>query len=190
MPSKNSFTQIGSVDFIFCSWYILCQMVKSVSCVIFNRSKGSVLLIKRRDIPVWVLPGGGIEPGESPEAAALREAEEETGLKLTLARHIASYQPINRLTKPTNLYECEVIAGTPKTGSETREIGFFSLDNLPKRLVPFYKTWIDDALLDKKEELTKTIEKTSYFTFFHYLFTHPLLVFQFLLTRVGLHFNR
>ena len=30
----------------------------------------------------WHVPGGGIEPGESPEAAALRETAEETGLRL------------------------------------------------------------------------------------------------------------
>jgi ADP-ribose pyrophosphatase YjhB (NUDIX family) len=30
----------------------------------------------------WTLPGGGIEFGESPEAAVVREVEEETGLKV------------------------------------------------------------------------------------------------------------
>lgn len=165
-------------------------MENSVSAVIFNPQKTSVLLLKRRDIPVWVLPGGGIEEGESPEEAALREAEEETGLKLQLERKIAFYSPQNQLTRPTHFFECSVKEGTPKTGAETREIAFFSLSSLPKKLVPFYKTWIDDALLQKKEVLEKTIEKTSYWTFLQYLICHPLLVLQFLLTRVGIHLNR
>lgn len=32
------------------------------------------------DGPIWVLPGGGVEPGESPEKASIRELWEETGI--------------------------------------------------------------------------------------------------------------
>lgn len=163
---------------------------QSVSCVIFSPSKDKVLLIKRRDIPVWVLPGGGIDPGEMPEKAALREAEEETGLKIASLRKVAFYQPANRLTKPTHFYECKTSEEVPYTGPETREIAFFPLNALPRKLVPFYKTWIEDALLFSPEVLQKKIRKTSYWTFLRYLICHPLLVLQFLLTRVGIHLNR
>lgn len=166
------------------------KMGEAVSCIIFNEAKDQVLLIKRRDIPVWVLPGGGIDENEAPEEASLREALEETGCTVKLERKIAFYQPANRLTRPTHFFECSILEGKPKTGPETREIAFFPLDNLPAKLVPFYKTWIDDALLFSDIVLEKTIEKTSYWTFLQYLATHPLLVFQFLLTRAGIHWNR
>lgn len=146
-------------------------------------------MIKRRDIPVWVLPGGGIEEGESPECGALREAEEESGLKLKIERKIAFYTPINRLTNPTHFFELSVIEGIPQVGSETREIGFFSIHELPKKLVPTYKLWIEDALLFSKEVLQKKIQKTSYLMLIRYLISHPILVIQYLLTKIGIHMN-
>jgi 8-oxo-dGTP diphosphatase len=53
---------------------------------------GRVLLQQRDDIQPpagygrWAMPGGGIEPGEAPRAGALREFEEETGVRLTRLR--------------------------------------------------------------------------------------------------------
>jgi predicted NUDIX family NTP pyrophosphohydrolase len=37
-----------------------------------------------RDAGAWMIPKGGIEPGESPAEAALREFEEETGMHLAV----------------------------------------------------------------------------------------------------------
>ena len=49
---------------------------QAVYGIVFNEERTKVLLIKRLDIPVWVLPGGGLDPGESPEAGAVREVLE------------------------------------------------------------------------------------------------------------------
>ena len=49
--------------------------------IVVRRDDGSVLAFERTDIPgQWQLPQGGIEKGETPEAAAWRELAEETGL--------------------------------------------------------------------------------------------------------------
>ena len=43
-----------------------------------------VLLTLRSDLPVWCLPGGAIEAGESLVEAAKREAQEETGAEVEI----------------------------------------------------------------------------------------------------------
>ncbi len=45
--------------------------------------EGRVLMVYERERECWELPGGGIEPGESPRAAAVRELWEETGQPVT-----------------------------------------------------------------------------------------------------------
>jgi 8-oxo-dGTP pyrophosphatase MutT (NUDIX family) len=52
----------------------------AVVAVIVTSAEG-VLAGRRRDgMPGWTFPGGGIEPGETAQEAAVREVREETGL--------------------------------------------------------------------------------------------------------------
>lgn len=161
---------------------------ESVSVVIFNVDRTRVLLVKRRDIPVWVLPGGGIDPLESPENAAIREILEETGFHVSIKRKIADYQPVNRLTKRTHFFECAITSGQATTNSESQAIQFFPLNDLPI-LPPPYKSWINDALNPQKEIIRKKIEGVSYFILIKLLLQHPILVSRYLLTKIGIHLN-
>lgn len=99
-------------------------MKQAVTTIIFNEKRTEILLIKRRDVPVWVLPGGGIEAGETPEDAAVRETFEETGCQVSITRKVAQYTPINKLSHFTYFFECAVLSGAPATGPETKEIRF------------------------------------------------------------------
>jgi putative (di)nucleoside polyphosphate hydrolase len=52
-----------------------------VGLALFNR-QGRVFVAKRKDTPdAWQMPQGGIDKGEEPKAAALRELKEETGVE-------------------------------------------------------------------------------------------------------------
>lgn len=67
--------------------------------IVIKRRNGSIILIKRRNPPyqgLYALPGGFVEEGETVEAAAIREAEEETGLKVKLTNLIGVYSDPNR----------------------------------------------------------------------------------------------
>jgi 8-oxo-dGTP pyrophosphatase MutT (NUDIX family) len=48
-----------------------------------------VVLLKHKRLGFWLQPGGHIDPGETPWGAALREAQEETGLAVRFAEGLA-----------------------------------------------------------------------------------------------------
>ncbi|MBI3855642.1 MAG: NUDIX hydrolase [Planctomycetes bacterium] len=51
-----------------------------------------ILLVKARDKNNWQLPGGRLEPGESPAEAVVREVKEETGLRARVGRLTGRYR--------------------------------------------------------------------------------------------------
>ena len=51
--------------------------------MLFRDQDGAILLVRPTYKPFWDLPGGYVEPGESPRAAAIREVAEELGLKIS-----------------------------------------------------------------------------------------------------------
>ncbi|MEM7174569.1 MAG: NUDIX domain-containing protein [Chlamydiota bacterium] len=159
------------------------QERESVNGVIFSPDRTEVLLIKRRDLPVWALPGGGIEQGETPARAAVREVEEETGYRVTLTRKIAEYTPVCRLALVTHVYECAIAGGKPALTDETCGIQFFPLASLPSRLPPPYPDWITDATLVSSTMLRKKITSVTYKALCKHAALHPILVARFLWSR-------
>lgn len=160
---------------------------KSVAGVIFSPDRRSILLIKRRDVPIWVLPGGGIDPGETSEHAMIREILEETGFTVKADRLVGDYLPINRLSKHTHLYECKVLSGKETLSEETNGVAFFPLTKLPL-MPPPYPEWIQDTILQLPPQ-RKLMTSVNYFTLFKNLILHPVLVLRFLSARLGLAIN-
>ena len=58
--------------------------------VIFDE-ESRVLLCHRTDMDAWNLPGGGVEGGESPWDAVVREVMEEVGLEVRVERLVGIY---------------------------------------------------------------------------------------------------
>lgn len=160
---------------------------ESVAGVVFSPDRKSVLLIQRRDVPIWVLPGGGIEKGESAEQAIEREILEETGYEVRAVRWVGRYHPINRLAKKTALIECEVVGGASRLSSETRGVRFAALDALPP-FPPPYQEWIEEGF-SNLPTIERSLNSVNYVTLFQYAMTHPVFVLRFLLARLGLPWN-
>lgn len=159
--------------------------------ILFSRDFFSVLLIKRRDVPIWVLPGGGIEDNETPDSACAREVLEETGLTVTCTRKVGTYLPINRLASPTHVYECtsndthEVLI--PQTESE--KVQFWPLNALPDTLFFVHKNWIDQALKKTDMPVVKMLDEMTYLKALTLILQHPILSFRYLLARLGCPIN-
>lgn len=151
--------------------------------IIFNENDKQLLLVKRHDVPVWVLPGGGIDQGETPEIAVRREVFEETGYRISIIRQTAEYHPINRLAALTYVFLCRIEEGEPQTSSETASIAFFSLQNLPKSLLSVHRDWLNDALTHSTI-VKKPLTQVTYWAVFKHLLKHPMHVLRFLWTRL------
>ena len=66
------------------------EMVLAAGGVVLDRSNGDVkvALVHRPRYDDWSLPKGKLEPGEGAEEAALREVQEETGLRCALGEPV------------------------------------------------------------------------------------------------------
>ncbi len=111
--------------------------------------KGKILLTKRRDYPVWCIPGGHLSPGESVLDAAVREAREETGLGVQITNFVGLYSLPHKWEKGS----CEIILqGKVSSGKlvrvteETIDARYFSIDELPSDLVGWQFHEAVDAL--------------------------------------------
>ena len=101
---------------------------------------GRILLVRQIDSGKWTTVGGVIEPDESPEEAARREAQEEAGVVVRLQRLVGAVGgPEYRITYANGdqaacvaiIYDATVEAGDPgPDGDETSEIGWFDVDDL------------------------------------------------------------
>jgi 8-oxo-dGTP pyrophosphatase MutT (NUDIX family) len=104
-----------------------------VAAVCFIDNRGSLLTVRKRATRAFMLPGGKIEPAESPRAAAAREVTEElgircdpTGLEL-LGRWAADAANESDTTLDAHVF---VFSGeiSPTASSEIEEIRWISLD--------------------------------------------------------------
>ena len=117
--------------------------------VIIPDERGRILLQKRTDGDFWSLPAGGMEPGETPTQAAIREVREETGLEVELVRFLGLYSDPelctvypagNRMQLVGASFLARIIGGEMiDSNEETAELRWFAPDALPDNMTPLSK---------------------------------------------------
>jgi len=158
------------------------------SVIAYDKSKKRIVLVKRRDIPVWVIPGGGVEVGESPEQAAVRETKEESGFIVKIVRKVAVYTHIGS-HKKNHLFEAIIVGGEARTNSEAKEVKLFSLDELPEPRHPHLDSWLNDLQKNSRSLIKKEIQGFTIKQALRQIHKHPTMVIRFILTQFGIRIN-
>ena len=111
--------------------------------VIFNQNQ-QVMLCHRRDQDLWNLPGGGVEPGELPEQAIIREIKEEIGCKAEIKMLTGIYHKPEQ-NEIVFQYIAVITDGTASLSDECDAIEYFDIAKLPANTAPRQVQGIQDA---------------------------------------------
>jgi 8-oxo-dGTP diphosphatase len=108
--------------------------VQLAGCIIKDAS-GKVLLM-HRDTPKrtqWEIPGGGVDPGETPEQTAVRELKEELDVGVKLVRKIGSKEfEEDGESHEYHWFEAEIIENEPRLAEPDMydDLRYFKIDEL------------------------------------------------------------
>jgi 8-oxo-dGTP diphosphatase len=88
------------------------------ACVVMLKDR-QVLMVHQtyRGERIWTFPGGSIEPGETPEQAAIREVREEVGLHIEIVQQLCQVPR----TAASGIYYCylgRVVGGQVQLGHD------------------------------------------------------------------------
>lgn len=98
---------------------------------------GRILLVRRAMNPEkgkWSIPAGFVDSGEDPKETAVREAAEETGLRVTISGLVDVYfnPPAEPGASIFILYKAEWVDGILIAGDDAAAAAFFGPDELPE----------------------------------------------------------
>jgi len=114
--------------------------------------EGGIVLIERRNPPLgWALPGGFIDYGESAEAAVVREAMEETSLRLEGLRqfHVYSDPTRDRRMHTITTVFTALGVGEARAADDARALKVFRGDEIPSEMAFDHRSILEDYLSDR-----------------------------------------
>jgi 8-oxo-dGTP diphosphatase len=123
----------------------------TVDIIIENQD--GIVLIERKNPPHgWALPGGFVDYGESLEAAAIREAKEETSLTIQLREQFYAYSEPSRDPRhhTVSVVFIATAQGVPKGADDAKAARPFSAGQFPAPLVFDHARILRDYLVFKK----------------------------------------
>lgn len=94
-----------------------------------------VLLVHRKAYDDWTIPKGKVEAGETDEACALREVEEETGVRCRLLEELPSVRWRDRFDRPkvARYWRLEPL-DDPESARPRNEVDVVRWSNIPEAI--------------------------------------------------------
>lgn len=143
-----------------CKYNFFVNAAPAVGVLIFN-NKNQVLLARRKFDPkkgTWQIPGGFMNPGEIPEKAIIREAEEELGVQIRVDRYVGciseTYLYGGVLLPFLGIYfTATIMEGTITPNDDVADAQFFDVEEMNKlditypALVPLIKRAVNISQL-------------------------------------------
>ncbi len=121
--------------------------------LIIEAKGGGLVLIERKNPPIgWALPGGFVDYGESLEAAAIREAKEETSLEVELIRQFHAYSEPSRDTRQHNVtvvFIARQLEGDLRGCDDAVRADVFNRENLPLPIAFDHAQILNDYFTEK-----------------------------------------
>lgn len=107
--------------------------VKAAGGIVTRPGPGELVelvLVHRPGYEDWTLPKGKLDPGETAEAGALREVEEETGFRCQLGRPVGCTSYIDRKGRPKVVcyWEMQVVEGTFRPSVEVDQLRWLTVE--------------------------------------------------------------
>ena len=111
-----------------------------------------MVLIERKNTPHgWALPGGFVDYGENLEAAAVREAKEETSLEVHLVEQFYTYSDPSRDPRQHTISTVYIATarGVPRGADDAKVAKIFTEGELPSLIVFDHRRILSDYLAYK-----------------------------------------
>ncbi|MCW2999428.1 MAG: hypothetical protein JWN65_2977 [Solirubrobacterales bacterium] len=121
--------------------YLAYYNPKPVACAIPRDADGRIILLRRGTHPghgLWTFPGGFVDLGESVEQAAVREAQEELRIAITIDGLLGVYSRAEE--RVVLIVFTAQTSEQPQTTEEAMEVGAFAPDELPWGELAFWST--------------------------------------------------
>lgn len=127
-------------------WLVSRPQTRGAHAVAFTPDR-RLVLVKLSYARGWRLPGGGVERGEQPERAVVRELQEEIGMiSHGEVKMVAEFQHRPDFKRDTStLFVVEDVRYEPRWSLEVKEVSEFAADALPADIAPITRRLLKTA---------------------------------------------